>query len=48
MLDLPVAQLAYVVPVIRAVRPGTTTINGSGPFLVADQTPLIRSAYRGL
>ena len=48
MLDMPVAQLAYVDPHIRAMATRHNALHGSGPFLVADQIPLIRSAYRGL
>jgi hypothetical protein len=46
--NLPIRQIAYFVPDVRAAARQHHTLHGSGPFLVADHIPLRRSLHRGI
>lgn len=47
MTGLPVRQIAYFVPDVRAAAIAHSAAFGSGPYYVADHVPLARCTYRG-
>ena len=47
MLPLPVRQIAYFVPDVRAAARAHSALFGSGPYYVADNVPLTRAVHRG-
>lgn len=47
-VSLPVRQLAYFVPDIRAAALAHSRAFGSGPFLILDHVSLTRSEHRGV
>ena len=47
MLLLPIRQVAYFVPDVRAAAERHAALFGSGPYFVADHIPLRRSLHRG-
>lgn len=47
MPPLPVRQIAYFVPDVRAAARAHSALFGSGPYYVADNIPLTRALHRG-
>lgn len=47
MTNLPIRQVAYFVPDVRAAALAHSAAFGSGPYYVADHIPLRRCLYRG-
>lgn len=47
MTALPVRQIAYFVPDVRAAALRHNRLFGSGPFFIADNIPLRKSLHRG-
>lgn len=48
MVPLPVRQIAYFVPDVRAAARAHSALFGSGPYYVADNIPLTRAVHRGV
>ena len=47
MAPLPIRQIAYFVPDVRAAGRAHSAAFGSGPYYVADHIPLARALHRG-
>jgi hypothetical protein len=47
MAPLPIRQIAYFVPDVRAAARAHSAAFGSGPYYVADHIPLARALHRG-
>ncbi|GGC17941.1 hypothetical protein GCM10011371_01810 [Novosphingobium marinum] len=47
MPDLPVRQIAYFVPDVRAAAERHSALFGSGPYFVAENIPLVKAVHRG-
>ncbi|MGF7153354.1 VOC family protein [Novosphingobium gossypii] len=48
MAALPIRQIAYFVPDVRAAARAHAAAFGSGPYFVADSIPLTRAVHRGV
>lgn len=46
-MSLPVRQIAYFVPDVRAAALAHAEAFGSGPYFVAEHIPLVRALHRG-
>ncbi|WP_232493745.1 VOC family protein [Novosphingobium kaempferiae] len=47
-MALPIRQIAYFVPDVRASARAHCAAFGSGPYYVADNIPLVRAVHRGV
>ncbi|MFD2136543.1 hypothetical protein ACFSLT_18030 [Novosphingobium resinovorum] len=48
MAPLPIRQIAYFVPDVRAAARAHSAAFGSGPYYVADHIALTRAVHRGV
>ena len=48
LIDLPIRQIAYFVPDVRAAAERHHALYGSGPYFVADNIPLASAVHRGV
>ncbi|KQM19286.1 VOC family protein [Novosphingobium sp. Leaf2] len=48
MTALPIRQIAYFVPDVRAAARAHSAAFGSGPYYIADHIPLVRAVHRGV